>query len=96
MTILRTGRWRSVFRSSRSASLPAHFGPKRVWGVWASDAKVLFSFLTWFVYLLLIFYRLIAGWRGQKSGVSIDRGFHRRSRDVSGSKYFGGLHTFNQ
>src|SRR5678815_729903 len=30
-----------------------------VWGVWASDAKVLLSFLTWFVYLLLIHYCLL-------------------------------------
>src|SRR5215813_2341603 len=37
-----------------------------VWGVWARDAKVLFSFLTWLIYLLLIFYRL-SGWRGRKA-----------------------------
>src|SRR5689334_2437251 len=29
-----------------------------VWGFWARDPKVLFSFLTWLVYLMLIFYRL--------------------------------------
>jgi cytochrome c-type biogenesis protein CcsB len=33
---------------------------------WARDPKVVFSFLTWLVYLLLIFYR-IAGWRGRKA-----------------------------
>ena len=35
-----------------------------VW--WASDAKVLL-FFTWFIYLLLIHYRLIAGWRGKRA-----------------------------
>ena len=31
-----------------------------------SRHKVMLSFVTWFVYLLLIHYRLIAGWRGRK------------------------------
>src|SRR5262249_31132617 len=30
-------------------------------------AKILFSILTWLIYLTLIHYRLIAGWRGKKA-----------------------------
>jgi cytochrome c-type biogenesis protein CcsB len=36
-------------------------------GAWIADSKILLAFLTWFIYLLLINYRLIAGWRGKKA-----------------------------
>ncbi len=65
-----------------------------VWGVWAGDAKVLFSFLTWFVYLLLIHYRLIAGWRGKKAAYLSIVGFIGVLVTFLGANYFGGLHTF--
>ena len=42
---------------------------------WARDIKVLLSFFTWFVYLLLIHYRLIAGWRGKKAAYLAIVGF---------------------
>ncbi len=42
---------------------------------WAKDIKVLLSFFTWFVYLLLIHYRLIAGWRGKKAAYLAIVGF---------------------
>src|SRR5436853_54049 len=67
-----------------------------VWGVWARDAKVLFSFLTWLVYMLLIFYRLIAGWRGRKAAYLSIVGFIGVLVTFLGANYFGGLHTFNQ
>ena len=67
-----------------------------VWGVWASDAKVLFSFLTWFVYLLLIHYRLIAGWRGKRAAYLSIVGFIGVLITFLGANYFGGLHSFNQ
>lgn len=67
-----------------------------VWGVWARDAKVLFSFLTWLVYMLLIFYRLIAGWRGRKAAYLSIVGFIGVLVTFLGASYFGGLHTFNQ
>ena len=63
-------------------------------GVWARDAKVLFSFLTWLVYLLLIFYRLIAGWRGRKAAYLSIVGFIGVLVTFLGANYFGGLHTF--
>ena len=61
--------------------------------VWARDAKVVFSFLTWLVYLLLIFYRLIAGWRGRKAAYLSIVGFIGVLVTFLGA---GGLHTFNQ
>jgi len=67
-----------------------------VWGLWARDAKVLFSFVTWFVYMLLIFYRLIAGWRGRKAAYLSIVGFIGVLVTFLGANYFGGLHTFNQ
>jgi cytochrome c-type biogenesis protein CcsB len=60
--------------------------------VWARDAKVVFSFLTWLVYLLLIFYRL-SGWRGRKAAYLSIVGFIGVLVTFS---YFGGLHAFNQ
>jgi cytochrome c-type biogenesis protein CcsB len=36
------------------------------WGGWG-DPKILITFLTWLIYLILIHYRLIAGWRGKKA-----------------------------
>jgi cytochrome c-type biogenesis protein CcsB len=64
-----------------------------VWGVWARDAKVLFSFLTWLVYLLLIFYRL-TGWRGKKAAYLSIAGFIGVLVTLLGTNYFGGLHAF--
>ena len=66
-----------------------------VWGVWARDAKVLFSFITWFVYMLLIFYR-VSGWRGRKAAYLSIVGFIGVLVTFLGANYFGGLHTFNQ
>jgi cytochrome c-type biogenesis protein CcsB len=63
--------------------------------VWENDAKVLLSFLTWFVYLLLIFYRAIAGWRGRKAAYLAIVGFIGVLVTFLGTSYFGGLHTFN-
>jgi cytochrome c-type biogenesis protein CcsB len=63
--------------------------------VWARDAKVVFSFLTWLVYLLLIFYRL-TGWRGRKAAYLSIVGFIGVLVTFLGANYFGGLHTFNQ
>lgn len=65
-----------------------------VWTVWLRDAKVLFSFLTWLVYLLLISYRLIAGWRGRKAAYLSIVGFIGVLVTFLGASYFGGLHTF--
>ena len=44
-------------------------------GSWMGDPKILLAFLTWFIYLLLINYRLIAGWRGKKAAYLSIAGF---------------------
>jgi cytochrome c-type biogenesis protein CcsB len=63
---------------------------------WAQDPEVLLSFLTWFVYLLLIHYRLIAGWRGKKAAYLSIVGFIGVLVTLLGTSYFGGLHAFDQ
>jgi cytochrome c-type biogenesis protein CcsB len=64
---------------------------------WARDPKVVFSFLTWLIYLLLIFYRLIAGWRGRKAAYLFIVGFIGVLVTFLGTNYFGsGLHSFIQ
>ena len=59
--------------------------------VWAKDAKVLVSFFTWLVYLLLITYRLVAGWRGRKAAYLSIVGFIGVLLTMGA---FGGLHNF--
>jgi len=66
------------------------------WGAWAGDLKVVLSFMIWFVYLLLIHYRLIAGWRGRKAAYLAIVGFIGVLITFLGANYLGGLHTFNQ
>jgi ABC-type transport system involved in cytochrome c biogenesis permease subunit len=61
-------------------------------GYWATDATVLFSFLTWLVYLLLIFYRM-SGWRGRKAAYLSIVGFIGVLVTLVGTNYFGGLHS---
>ena len=36
---------------------------------WISEAKIIVSFLTWGFYLLMVFLRISAGWRGRKAAV---------------------------
>jgi cytochrome c-type biogenesis protein CcsB len=66
------------------------------WGsIWGGDLKVLLSFVTWLIYLLLIHYRLIAGWRGKKAAYLAIVGFIGVLVTFLGANYFGGLHTDN-
>jgi cytochrome c-type biogenesis protein CcsB len=62
---------------------------------WAADITVLITFVTWFIYLGLIHYRLIAGWRGRKAAYLAIVGFVGVLVTFLGANYFGGLHTFN-
>jgi cytochrome c-type biogenesis protein CcsB len=64
--------------------------------LWARDPKVVFSFLTWLVYLLLLFYRLVAGWRGRKAAYLYIVGFVGVLVTFLGTSYFPGLHSFKQ
>ncbi|HEX3745277.1 MAG TPA: cytochrome c biogenesis protein CcsA [Bryobacteraceae bacterium] len=36
---------------------------------WLKDPKILISFLTWGVYMALVFLRTVAGWRGRKAAI---------------------------
>lgn len=56
---------------------------------WISDPKVLGAFLTWFIYLVLINYRLIAGWRGKRAAYLAIAGFV----GVMVTFSFGGFHS---
>ena len=64
---------------------------------WIRDVKVLLSFVTWFVYLFLIHYRLIAGWRGKKAAYLAIVGFVGVLLTFLAVNPFGsGFHTFYQ
>ena len=71
-------------------------GPRRSGAYGPATPRCCLSFLTWFVYLLLIHYRLIAGWRGKKAAYLSIVGFIGVLVTFLGANYFGGLHTFNQ
>ena len=67
------------------------------WGtVWGGDLKILLSLFTWFIYLLLIHYRFIAGWQGKKAAYLAIAGFISVMVSFLGANYFGGLHTFTE
>jgi ABC-type transport system involved in cytochrome c biogenesis permease subunit len=36
---------------------------------WIGDASIAISFVTWAVYLALVFFRVSAGWRGRKTAI---------------------------
>ena len=36
---------------------------------WIGDGSVTISFVTWLVYLALVFFRVTAGWRGRKTAI---------------------------
>jgi ABC-type uncharacterized transport system permease subunit len=38
-------------------------------GAWIADPKIAISFLTWGIYMALVFFRVNAGWRGRKAAV---------------------------
>jgi len=61
---------------------------------WQSDPKVISAFLTWGIYLLLIYLRLTAGWRGKKAALLSMAGFLSALFAFFGANYFGGLHAF--
>lgn len=66
------------------------------WSKWEFDPKIQLAFITWVIYLLLIHYRLIAGWRGKKAAYLAIAGFVGVLVTFMGANYLGGLHTFTQ
>ena len=52
------------------------FWASSVWGAsWLLDPKIALSFATWLIYLLLLFARWSAGWRGRKAAYFAIIGF---------------------
>jgi cytochrome c-type biogenesis protein CcsB len=74
-----------------SGALWAQQQPPVPGATWMADPKILIAFLTWFIYLLLIHYRLIAGWRGKKAAYLAIAGFV----SVLVTFSFSGLSTFH-
>lgn len=62
---------------------------------WQSDPKVIAAFFTWGIYLLLIYLRLSAGWRGKRAALISMAGFISVLFTFLGIRYIGGLHSFN-
>lgn len=65
------------------------------WGqFWGTDLKIVLSLFTWLIYLVLIYYRLITGWRGKRAAYLAVAGFIGVLISYLGAGYFGGLHSF--
>ncbi|MEE8348376.1 MAG: cytochrome c biogenesis protein CcsA [Acidobacteriota bacterium] len=61
---------------------------------WQDDPKVIAALVTWAIYLLLIYLRLTAGWRGKRAAIISMAGFLSILFTFLGTRYLGGLHTF--
>ena len=61
---------------------------------WGTDLTIILSLFTWFIYLLLIYYRLVTGWRGRRAAYLAIVGFICVLVSFLGAGYFGGLHSF--
>ncbi len=61
---------------------------------WQSDPKVIAALVTWGIYLILIYFRLSAGWRGKRAALISMAGFLSVLFTYLGTSYFGGLHAF--
>ena len=61
---------------------------------WGTDLTIILSLFTWFIYLLLIYYRLITGWRGKRAAYLAVAGFIGVLVSALGAGFLGGLHSF--
>lgn len=61
---------------------------------WQKDPKVLAALVTWVIYLVLIYMRVTAGWRGKRAALLSMAGFVSALFAFLGANYFGGLHAF--
>lgn len=69
-------------------------GAAGAWGPgWIRDPKVTFSFVLWFIYLLLIVSRVSAGWRGHKAALFAILGM-AMALISWGANYMSSHHTF--
>lgn len=56
-------------------TIGAFFASQRMGRDWPLDPKVAWSFVTWLIYLGLVFFRWTAGWRGRKAAYLAIAGF---------------------
>lgn len=61
---------------------------------WHSDPKVIAAMVTWVIYLVLIYFRLTAGWRGRRAALISIAGFISVLFTFLGAGFLGGLHRF--
>ena len=61
---------------------------------WQGDPKVIAAMVTWGIYLILIYLRVSAGWRGRRAAMISMAGFISVLFTFLGVSYFGGLHAF--
>lgn len=70
------------------------FWAQQAWGkFWNWDPKEIASLITWAIYLVLILYRLTAGWRGRRAAYISIAGFLSVLFTFS-VNWFKGLHTY--
>lgn len=85
----------SGFCSMTLGLLAGIIGAEQEWiRGWHSDPKVIAAMTTWGIYLLLIYFRLTAGWRGKRAAVVSMAGFLSVLFTFLGARYLGGLHPF--
>ncbi|MFQ5738441.1 MAG: cytochrome c biogenesis protein CcsA [Acidobacteriota bacterium] len=61
---------------------------------WQRDPRVVSALVTWGIYLVLIYFRVTAGWRGKRAALLSMAGFVSALFAFLGANYFGGLHAF--
>ncbi len=61
---------------------------------WQKDPKVLAALVTWGIYLVLLYLKVTAGWRGKRAALLSMAGFISALFAFLGANYFGGLHAF--
>ncbi len=61
---------------------------------WQRDPKVVAALFTWGIYLILLYLRVTAGWRGKRAALLSMAGFISALFAFLGANYFGGLHAF--
>jgi cytochrome c-type biogenesis protein CcsB len=61
---------------------------------WHNDPKELLALVTWVIYLMMIHYRLTAGWRGRRTAWLAIAGFVVVLVTWAGGKFLGGYHVF--
>ena len=61
---------------------------------WYGDPKVVAALITWTIYLILIYLRAAAGWRGRRAAYISILGFVSVLFTFLGVSTFGGQHIF--